>query len=45
MLLVLKKPPPANVAFGIARSGGKPAFIGKVGDDEFGYMPADIEAK
>ncbi|PGF95103.1 PfkB family carbohydrate kinase, partial [Escherichia coli] len=27
---------PANVAVGIARLGGKSAFIGKVGDDPFG---------
>ncbi|PKA65145.1 putative fructokinase-2 [Apostasia shenzhenica] len=33
---------PANVAVGIARLGGQSAFIGKVGDDEFGYMLADI---
>ncbi|KAJ9171304.1 hypothetical protein P3X46_014691 [Hevea brasiliensis] len=33
---------PANVAVGIARLGGHSAFIGKVGDDEFGYMLADI---
>ncbi|CAD6339722.1 unnamed protein product [Miscanthus lutarioriparius] len=33
---------PANVAVGIARLGGSSAFIGKVGDDEFGYMLADI---
>lgn len=33
---------PANVAVGIARLGGRSAFIGKVGDDEFGYMLADI---
>ncbi|KAF9615960.1 hypothetical protein IFM89_027366, partial [Coptis chinensis] len=33
---------PANVAVGIARLGGKSAFIGKVGQDEFGYMLADI---
>ncbi|MCO5578919.1 hypothetical protein L7F22_032769 [Adiantum nelumboides] len=36
---------PANVAVGIARLGGKSAFIGKVGDDEFGYMLADILKK
>lgn len=29
---------PANVAVGIARLGGHSAFIGKVGDDEFGHM-------
>nr|POE50269.1 putative fructokinase-7 [Quercus suber] len=34
---------PANVAVGIARLGGLAAFIGKViGEDEFGYMLADI---
>ncbi|XP_047338715.1 probable fructokinase-7 [Impatiens glandulifera] len=33
---------PANVAVGIARLGGSSAFIGKVGDDEFGHMLADI---
>ncbi|KAK6125387.1 hypothetical protein DH2020_040856 [Rehmannia glutinosa] len=32
---------PANVAVGIARLGGA-AFIGKVGEDEFGYMLAEI---
>lgn len=36
---------PANVAVGIARLGGKSAFVGKVGDDEFGYMLADILKK
>ncbi|CAN6565028.1 unnamed protein product [Malus baccata var. baccata] len=33
---------PANVAVGVARLGGSAGFIGKVGDDEFGYMLADI---
>lgn len=33
---------PANVAVSIARLGGKSAFVGKVGEDEFGYMLADI---
>ncbi|KAK6162422.1 hypothetical protein DH2020_002263 [Rehmannia glutinosa] len=33
---------PANVAVAIARLGGSSAFIGKVGDDEFGRMLADI---
>ncbi|KAJ4848325.1 hypothetical protein Tsubulata_003722 [Turnera subulata] len=33
---------PANVAVGISRLGGSSAFIGKVGEDEFGYMLADI---
>ncbi|WOH01381.1 hypothetical protein DCAR_0520763 [Daucus carota subsp. sativus] len=33
---------PANVAVGISRLGGSSAFIGKVGEDEFGYMLAEI---
>ncbi|KAF5184527.1 5-dehydro-2-deoxygluconokinase [Thalictrum thalictroides] len=33
---------PANVAVGIARLGGSSAFIGKVGEDEFGFMLAEI---
>ncbi|XP_076934280.1 putative fructokinase-7 [Bidens hawaiensis] len=33
---------PANVAVGVSRLGGSSAFLGKVGDDEFGYMLADI---
>ncbi|KAJ3700586.1 hypothetical protein LUZ61_004291 [Rhynchospora tenuis] len=33
---------PANVAVGISRLGGSSAFIGKVGEDEFGYMLANI---
>ncbi|OAE23452.1 hypothetical protein AXG93_285s1090 [Marchantia polymorpha subsp. ruderalis] len=33
---------PANVAVGIARLGGNAAFMGKVGDDEFGYMLVKI---
>lgn len=33
---------PANVACGIAKLGANAAFIGKVGDDEFGYMLADV---
>ncbi|XP_024029576.1 probable fructokinase-6, chloroplastic isoform X2 [Morus notabilis] len=33
---------PANVAVGIARLGGSSAFLGKVGEDEFGYMLANI---
>ncbi|KAM0071007.1 putative fructokinase [Helianthus debilis subsp. tardiflorus] len=33
---------PANVAVGISRLGGSSAFIGKVGDDEFGHMLSDI---
>lgn len=33
---------PANVAVGIARLGGSSAFVGKVGEDEFGRMLVDI---
>ena len=33
---------PANVAVGVARLGGNAAFIGKVGDDEFGHMLAEV---
>ncbi|CAM6020028.1 unnamed protein product [Sphagnum balticum] len=33
---------PANVAVGIAKLGGNAAFVGKVGDDEFGYMLVDV---
>nr|XP_043632038.1 probable fructokinase-7 isoform X1 [Erigeron canadensis] len=33
---------PANVAVCISRLGGSSAFIGKVGDDQFGYMLANI---
>ncbi|XP_031093614.1 probable fructokinase-7 [Ipomoea triloba] len=33
---------PANVAVCISKLGGSSAFIGKVGDDEFGHMLADI---
>ncbi|KAI5569903.1 hypothetical protein BDE02_12G108700 [Populus trichocarpa] len=33
---------PANVAVGISRLGGSSAFIGKLGDDDFGYMLSDI---
>ncbi|ONK72861.1 uncharacterized protein A4U43_C04F24170 [Asparagus officinalis] len=33
---------PANVAVGISRLGGSAAFIGKVGDDEFGYHLSNI---
>jgi fructokinase len=33
---------PANVACGIAKLGGKAAFIGKVGDDEFGHMLCEV---
>ncbi|KAJ6748061.1 FRUCTOKINASE-7-RELATED [Salix purpurea] len=33
---------PANVAVGISRLGGSSAFIGKLGDDDFGHMLSDI---
>lgn len=33
---------PANVAIAVARLGGKAAFSGKLGDDEFGHMLAGI---
>lgn len=33
---------PANVAIAVARLGGKAAFVGKLGDDEFGKMLAGI---
>ncbi|KAJ6410734.1 hypothetical protein OIU84_007483 [Salix udensis] len=33
---------PANVAVGISKLGGSSAFMGKVGDDEFGYMLSDV---
>ncbi|EFJ09296.1 hypothetical protein SELMODRAFT_428214 [Selaginella moellendorffii] len=33
---------PANVAVAVSRLGGHSAFIGKVGEDEFGYMLAEI---
>ncbi|KAK1425229.1 hypothetical protein QVD17_20576 [Tagetes erecta] len=33
---------PANVAVGVSRLGGSAAFLGKVGDDEFGYMLSNI---
>ncbi|KAM3320091.1 putative fructokinase-7 [Capsicum chacoense] len=33
---------PANVAVCVSKLGGSSAFIGKVGDDEFGRMLADI---
>ncbi|OMO85965.1 Ribokinase [Corchorus capsularis] len=36
---------PANVAVGISRLGGSSAFIGKVGDDQFGHILADILRK
>ncbi|KAJ8563377.1 hypothetical protein K7X08_031829 [Anisodus acutangulus] len=33
---------PANVAIAVTRLGGKSAFVGKLGDDEFGHMLAGI---
>ncbi|KAL5990926.1 carbohydrate kinase PfkB [Asimina triloba] len=33
---------PANVAIAVARLGGRSAFVGKLGDDEFGHMLAGI---
>ncbi|KAL5543154.1 hypothetical protein UlMin_010864 [Ulmus minor] len=33
---------PANVAIAVSRIGGKSAFVGKLGDDEFGHMLAGI---
>ncbi|XVF29381.1 hypothetical protein REPUB_Repub15cG0116000 [Reevesia pubescens] len=33
---------PANVAIAVARLGGNASFVGKLGDDEFGHMLADI---
>ncbi|EOY04849.1 hypothetical protein QUC31_017055 [Theobroma cacao] len=36
---------PANVAIAVARLGGKASFVGKLGDDEFGHMLADILKK
>ncbi|XP_077245794.1 pfkB-like carbohydrate kinase family protein [Tasmannia lanceolata] len=33
---------PANVAVAVTKLGGKSAFIGKFGDDEFGHMLVDI---
>ncbi|KAL5845584.1 hypothetical protein ACOSQ3_009108 [Xanthoceras sorbifolium] len=36
---------PANVACAISKLGGKSAFIGKFGDDEFGHMLVDILKK
>ncbi|GAY65624.1 hypothetical protein CUMW_242590, partial [Citrus unshiu] len=33
---------PANVAVAVARLGGKAAFVGKLGEDEFGRMLAGI---
>ncbi|KAJ8630793.1 hypothetical protein MRB53_024116 [Persea americana] len=36
---------PANVAVAIRKLGGRSAFIGKFGEDEFGYMLVDILKK
>ncbi|XP_020208779.1 probable fructokinase-5 [Cajanus cajan] len=36
---------PANVACAVSKLGGNAAFIGKVGDDEFGRMLVDILKK
>ncbi|OMO94730.1 Carbohydrate kinase PfkB [Corchorus olitorius] len=36
---------PANVAVAVSKLGGKSAFIGKLGDDEFGHMLAEILKK
>ncbi|KAG8375924.1 hypothetical protein BUALT_Bualt09G0009600 [Buddleja alternifolia] len=33
---------PANVAIAVTRLGGNAAFVGKLGDDEFGHMLAGI---
>ncbi|KAL8487382.1 hypothetical protein ACS0TY_023894 [Phlomoides rotata] len=33
---------PANVAVAVARLGGRAAFVGKLGDDEFGHMLVGI---
>ncbi|KAG9447048.1 hypothetical protein H6P81_013176 [Aristolochia fimbriata] len=33
---------PANVAIAVARLGGGAAFVGKLGDDEFGHMLSNI---
>ena len=33
---------PANVAIAVTRLGGRSAFVGKLGDDEFGHMLAGI---
>lgn len=33
---------PANVAIAVSRLGGQAAFVGKLGDDEFGHMLAEI---
>lgn len=36
---------PANVAVGVSRLGGRAAFVGKVGDEEFGRHLVDILEK
>lgn len=36
---------PANVAIAVSRLGGRSAFVGKLGDDEFGHMLAGILRK
>ncbi|WOK96516.1 fructokinase-2 [Canna indica] len=36
---------PANVAVAVAKLGGCSAFVGKLGDDEFGHMLVDILEK
>ncbi|MCL7045467.1 hypothetical protein MKW94_008228 [Papaver nudicaule] len=36
---------PANVAICVSKLGGKSAFVGKLGDDEFGHMLKDILIK
>lgn len=36
---------PANVAVAITKLGGRSAFVGKFGEDEFGYMLVDILKK
>ena len=36
---------PANVAVGVSRLGGAAAFLGKVGDDEFGHFLAQTLAE
>ena len=33
---------PANVAIAVSRLGGRSAFVGKLGEDEFGHMLANI---
>ncbi|XP_010475323.1 PREDICTED: probable fructokinase-3 [Camelina sativa] len=36
---------PANVAIAVSRLGGRAAFVGKLGDDDFGHMLAGILRK